>query len=273
MTRSILITGCSSGIGHDAAHELHKQGWTVVASARKAEDVARLRDEGLLAVRIDYEDPDSIASGFEAALEHTGGTLDALFNNGAYAIPGPLEDIPSEALSAIFQANLIGWHDLTRRAISVMRPVGRGRIINCSSVLGIVGGRWRGAYVATKFALEGMTDVLRMEMDGTGIEVVLIQPGPITTRFRQNAIRQFERWVDWESSPRADDYRASLLDQLYQGSSGPSWPASAVTAKLIRALEARNPRARYRVTPHTSVAEAMRRLLPAKIVDRIMRRS
>ncbi|KAA9007130.1 SDR family NAD(P)-dependent oxidoreductase [Histidinibacterium aquaticum] len=271
MAKSILITGCSTGIGNDAAHTLAARGWQVVASVRKAGDVARLTEEGLTAVRIDYEDPQSIAEGFAAAMQATDGKLDALFNNGAYAIPGPLEDITPEALRAIFEANLIGWHDLTRQAITVMRRQGSGRIVNCSSVLGLVGVRWRGAYVATKFALEGMTDVLRQEMADAGIDVVLIEPGPIDTPFRDNAIRQFEKWIDWKESARADQYREGLLDQLYTGTPGAAqWPPSAVTRSLIRALEARRPKARYMVTTPTTAAALMRRALPARLIDRIL---
>ena len=270
--RTILITGCSSGIGLDAARRLSRKGWRVFAACRAAEDCARLHAEGLESPRIDYEDADSIASGLAEVLEATGGRLDALFNNGAYAIPGPLEDLPAEAMRAIFEANLLGWHDLTRRALPVMRAQGGGRIVNCSSVLGFTPAKWRGAYVATKFALEGMTDVLRLEMAGTGIHVVLIQPGPIDTPFRENAVKQFEKWIDWESSPRADDYRATLLDRLYKGADMRSWPASAVTDALIRALESPRPRARYAVTTPTRAAAVMRRVLGGRLLDRLLHR-
>jgi NAD(P)-dependent dehydrogenase (short-subunit alcohol dehydrogenase family) len=270
--RTILITGCSSGIGLDAAQTLSGRGWRVFAACRRAEDCARLQAEGLESPRIDYEEPASIEAGLAEVLEATGGRLDALFNNGAYAIPGPLEDVPAPALRAIFEANVIGWHDLTRRAIPAMRAQGTGRIVNCSSVLGFTPAKWRGAYVATKFALEGMTDVLRLEMAGTGIHVVLIQPGPIDTPFRENAVKQFEKWIDWESSPRADDYRATLLDRLYKGADMRSWPASAVTEALIRALEAPRPRARYAVTTPTRAAAVMRRCLGGRLLDRVLDR-
>ncbi|MCB2129105.1 MAG: SDR family NAD(P)-dependent oxidoreductase [Rhodobacteraceae bacterium] len=265
MARSILITGCSSGIGYDAAHALKQAGWRVFAACRAEADVARLRAEGLESVRLDYEDSKSIEAAATEVLALTGGRLDALFNNGAYAIPGPLEDIPREAMRTIFEANLIGWHDLTNRVIPAMRAQGGGHIVNCSSVLGLVGMKWRGAYVATKFALEGMSDVLRMEMAGTGIKVCLIDPGPIETDFRKNAIRQFEKWVRWENSARADEYRASLLDKLYKGSSkGPQWPASAVTRALVRALNASSPRPRYYVTTPTWSMAILRRILPSR---------
>ena len=266
--KTILITGCSTGIGYDAAHALRALGWRVFASCRKEADCARLRDEGFDSPRIDYEDEASIAAGLAEVLEATGGRLDALFNNGAYAIAGPVEDIPTEAMRAIFQANFIGWHDLTLRVIPVMRAQGAGRIVQCSSVLGLVAMKWRGAYVATKFALEGMSDAMRMELQGTGIHVSIIDPGPIDTPFRANAIKQFEKWVDWENSARVEEYRATLLDQLYKGSSkGPQWPASAVTNVLVRALEARRPKPRYYVTTPTHLMGTLRRVLPVRALD------
>ncbi len=270
--RTILITGCSSGIGHDAAHGLAARGWRVFAACRQEADCARLRDEGLEAVRLDYTDTASIADAAGTVLDATGGRLDALFNNGAHAMPGAVEDLPTDALRAVFEANFFGWHELTRRVIPVMRAQGHGRIVQCSSVLGLVVAPWRGAYNATKFALEGLTDTLRIEMRGTGIHVVLIEPGPITSRIRQNAIPHFERWVDWERSPRADQYRKTLLKRLYE-KRGPDrfeLPPSAVTKKLVRALESPNPAPRYYVTTPTYLAGALRRVLPTRALDRLL---
>ncbi len=267
--RSILITGCSSGIGLDAARTLQARGWRVFATCRREGDCARLRQEGLESVRLDYEDETSIAVAVAEVTERTGGRLDALFNNGAYAIPGALEDIPPEALRAILQANVVGWHDLTCRVIPLMRAQGGGRIVQCSSVLGRVGLKWRGAYVASKFALEGLSDVLRLEMADAGIHVVLIEPGPIASRFRANARAQFEAWVDWQGSARAAQYRDRLLKRLYEDR-GPDrfeLPPSAVTAVLIRALEAPRPRARYAVTWPARAVEPLRRSLPDRWLD------
>jgi NAD(P)-dependent dehydrogenase (short-subunit alcohol dehydrogenase family) len=272
--RTILITGCSSGIGLDAARTLHARGWRVFATCRAEADCERLRAEGLESFRLDYEAPETIAAAVAEVAARTGGRLDALFNNGAYAIPGAVEDIPPAALRAIFEANLIGWHDLTCRVIPMMRGQGGGRIVQCSSVLGFIALKWRGAYVATKFALEGLTDVLRLEMAGTGIHVVLIEPGPIGTRFRENAIRQFERWVEWEGSARAGQY-PTLRKRLYEDR-GPDrfeLPAAAVTAALIRALEAPRPRARYRVTFPTHAMALARRLLPGRLLDALLARN
>lgn len=270
MARSILITGSSTGIGLDAARTLSARGWQVFAACRKQEDCDRLQAEGLIAPLLDYEDPDTIGPALAQVLAQTGGTLDALFNNGAYAIPGLVEDLPTDALRANFEANFFGWHDLTRRVIPVMRQQGHGRIVQNSSVLGFAAMPWRGSYNATKFAVEGLTDTLRLEMAGTGIEVILIEPGPITSRFRANARAQFEKWVDWKSSARRADYEA-LMDRLYQDNTAKfELPASAVTDKLIHAIEAPRPRARYYVTVPTHIAGGMKRVLPTRLLDKIL---
>ncbi len=270
--RSILITGCSSGIGHDAALGLAARGWRVFATCRQEADCERLRAEGLESFRLDYDDEESIGGALDEALMRTGGSLDAVFNNGAFACPGAVEDLPRGALREIFETNLFGVHDLTRRVIPVMRRQGHGRIVNCSSVLGFTALKWRGAYVATKFAMEGLTDVLRLEMRDTAIRVILIEPGPITSCIRANSIPHFERWIDWEGSARADQYRAGLLKRLYE-KRGPDrfeLPASAVTAKLVHALESPRPRPRYRVTTPTRVMAALTRALPTRALDWVL---
>ncbi|SLN60131.1 D-beta-hydroxybutyrate dehydrogenase [Pseudoruegeria aquimaris] len=270
--KTVLITGCSTGIGYDAAHGLARRGWRVFATCRQEEDCERLRDEGLESFPLDYTDPVSIAEAVEECLSRSGGTLDALFNNGAFAVPGAVEDLPTEALRAIYETNVFGYHDLTRRVLPVMRRQGHGRIVNCSSILGFVAAPFRGAYVSTKYALEGLTDTLRIEMQGTGIEVILIEPGPITSRIRQNAIPHFERWIDWENSPRAEQYRRKLIKRLYEDR-GPDkfeLPAEAVTKKLVHALESRRPRARYYVTTPTYIMGTLRRLLSTRALDRLL---
>ena len=272
-SRSLLVTGSSSGIGLPAARHMRDRGWRVFASCRAQEDCARLRDEGFEAPRLDYADPDSVASGLDQVLEATGGRLDALYNNGAFACPGAVEDLPREALREIFETNLFGWHDLTTRAIPVMRAQGHGRIVNCSSVLGLVGVKWRGAYVATKFALEGLSDVLRLEMAGSGIHVSLIEPGPVTSRIRANSILHFERWVDWRNSARRDEYEG-LLHRLYE-ERGPDrfeLPPEAVAEKLVHALEAKRPRPRYYVTTPTYLSGTLRRLLSTRALDWVVAR-
>ncbi len=267
--RSILITGCSSGIGLDAARGMKARGWRVFATCRQEADCERLRTEGLESFLLDYADEASIAAAVDEVVRRTGGTLDALYNNGAFACPGAVEDLPRGALREIFETNLFGYHDLTRRVIPLMRAQGHGRIVNCSSVLGLVGMTWRGAYVATKFAMEGLTDVLRIEMKGTGIEVILIEPGPIATRIRENAVPHFERWIDWENSARREQYvslRGRLYDKKIKKDTFELGP-EAVTAKLIRALEDRRPKPRYFVTTPTYLMGFLRRALPTRALD------
>jgi len=270
--KSILITGCSSGIGYDAAHGLAARGWRVFATCRKQVDCVRLRGEGLESFVLDYADEASVSAALAQVLAATGGTLDALFNNGAFALPGAAEDLPRAGLREVFETNVFGWHDLTQQVIPVMRAQGAGRIVNCSSVLGLVCAPWRSAYNASKFAVEGLSDTLRLEMRGTGIEIVLIEPGPITSKIRQNATIAFEKWIDWENSARADAYRTTLLKRLYDKPSKDRFelPASAVTRKLVHALESPRPRARYFVTTPTYIMAALKRLLPTRALDWIL---
>ncbi|WP_319826016.1 SDR family NAD(P)-dependent oxidoreductase [Thalassovita sp.] len=275
MSRSILITGCSSGIGYDAAHGLKRAGWRVFATCRQQKDVDRLIAEGLESTRLDYADEDSIRDALAWVLDRTGGTLDALYNNGAFASPGAAEDLPRTALREIFEVNLFGYHDLTRQVIPVMRKQGHGHIINCSSILGLVVAPWRSAYNASKFALEGLTDTLRIEMRDTNIKVVLLEPGPVTSRIRANSIPHFEKWIDWENSPRAEQYRNSLIQRLYAKKEGRDLfelPAAAVTEKLLRILNSDNPRPRYYVTTATHIMGGLRRVLTSRALDRILSR-
>ncbi|MEM6657432.1 MAG: SDR family NAD(P)-dependent oxidoreductase [Pseudomonadota bacterium] len=272
MQKSILITGCSSGIGLDAAHGMRARGWRVFASCRNPRDCDRLRAQGFESPRIDYTDEVSISLGLQQVVDATGGTLDALFNNGAHGLPGAVEDVPVEALRHIFETNVFGWHELTRQVIPVMRAQGHGRIVQCSSVLGLVAFPWRGAYVATKYAIEGLTDTMRLELRDTGIKVVLIEPGPITSKLREKAIPVFERFIDWEKSALRDKYKDELLVRLYEDA-GPDrfeLPPSSVTQKLAHAVEAKNPKSRYYVTTPTYIAGYLRRILSTKAIDRIL---
>ena len=271
--RSVLITGCSSGIGLDAAQRLAARGWRVLATCRDAADCARLGALGLESFPLDLASEASIARAVAETGERLGGMPDALFNNGAFAIPGAVEDMPRAAFREIFEVNLFGQIDLTNRVLPGMRARGSGRIVMNSSVLGLVAAPWRGAYVASKFALEGLTDTLRLELRGAPIAVVLIEPGPIGTPFRAKSIPRFERHVDWRASPHAERYARSLLPRLYARKSRPDrfeLPPSAVTAKLVLALESRRPAARYAVTHPTRVAALMRRLLPTRWLDPVL---
>lgn len=271
--RSILITGSSSGIGYCAAHGLKARGWRVFATCRQEADCVRLRDEGLESFRLDYADPDSLSEAVAEATRRTGGTLDALYNNGAFGMPGAMEDLPAGGLREIFETNVFGQHELTRKVVPIMRAQGHGRVVNCSSVLGFVPYPWRGAYTATKYAVEGLTDTWRLEMADTGIRFILVEPGPITSKMRENAIPHFEKWIDWESSARVEQYRSGLLERLYRDRRRDRFekPPEAVLRKLVHALESRNPHPRYMVTAPTHFMAAMRRLLPTRLLDALIR--
>ena len=269
--RSILITGCSSGIGYHAAQALSDRGWRVFATCRKGADCERLHSHGLESMLLDYAHEDSIQNAVHDVLERTGGRLDAVFNNGAHALPALCEDVPRAALREIFEVNVFGYHDLIRRILPVMRRQGSGRIVNCSSILGFVGMEFRSAYVSTKYALEGLTDCLRLELSNSPVDVILIEPGPIKTRIRENARQKFEQWIDWERSGQRERYRDSLIPRLSSSEPDPfELPPSAVTAKLIQALDANRPQPRYYVTAPTYIAGLIKRVTSTRMMDRIL---
>ncbi|MBK5198613.1 MAG: SDR family oxidoreductase [Methyloceanibacter sp.] len=268
--RSILITGCSSGIGLASAREMKARGWRVFATARKPEDIARLKDEvGVESLYLDYAEPGSIAEAAEHVLAATGGKLTALFNNGGYGQPGAVEDLKPDVLRAQFEANVFGWHDLTSRVIPSMREQGEGRIVFCSSVLGLLAAPYRGAYCASKFAIEALADTLRMELAATGIKIVLIEPGPIASRFVEHALQAYRRHIDLEGSPHREIYRARIARMEAGGSQTFKLGPEAVAAKLVRALESKRPKPRYYVTVPTYVAALLRRLLPTRALDAV----
>lgn len=264
--KSILVTGCSSGIGAYCARALKAEGWHVIASARTEEDIATLTNEGIEAYHLDYADAESIAAFFAQAMQSTGGQCDALFNNGGYGQVGAVEDVPVDALRAQFEANFFGWHDLTQRVLPVMRAQGHGRIVQCSSILGLVPMRFRGAYNASKHALEGLSVTLALELEGTGIHVSLIEPGAIQSRFRANALKLFHRHIDIESSVHRQDYQAQLrrLEKQELADSGKLGP-DAVYAVLHHALTAARPRYHYPVTRAAKIGVIARRLVPARL--------
>jgi NAD(P)-dependent dehydrogenase (short-subunit alcohol dehydrogenase family) len=268
--RTILITGCSSGIGHASAKMLKEKGWRVFATARKDADIVRLEAQGFEVFRLDYTEPVTISDCVAEVAERTQGKLFALFNNGAYGQPGALEDISRAALTAQFDANVFGWHELTRDCLKLMRANGGGRVVNNSSVLGLTAMKWRGAYCATKFAIEALSDTLRLELKGTGIHVSLIEPGPIATRFVEHALEAFERNVDEESSHYRDAYVRQRQRLNGGGTRRFKLPPEAVARKLLHALESRKPRRRYYVTVPAYVMAWARRLLPPPALDRFL---
>jgi NAD(P)-dependent dehydrogenase (short-subunit alcohol dehydrogenase family) len=260
MTRSILITGCSSGIGHAAALAMQARGWRVFATARQEADIAALTEAGLDALRLDYADVESIATAVAAVLDATGGRLDALFNNGAYGQPGALEDLSTAALRAQFEANFFGWHELTRRIVPTMRRQGHGRIVMCSSILGFIAMGFRGAYTCSKHAIEAYADTLRIELAGSGIHVAAIEPGPIRTRFAENAIAHARRNIDIDGSVHADLYRRRLRKMERGGTTFGELGPEAVVKALIHAAESPRPRPQYLVTAPTRGITLFKRL-------------
>jgi NAD(P)-dependent dehydrogenase (short-subunit alcohol dehydrogenase family) len=269
--RTVLITGCSSGIGECVAHGLAGRGYRVLATARREEDVRRLQAAGLESFQLDVAEPASVEAGVEQTLQRTGGTLYALFNNGAYGQPGAVEDLTRDVLREQFETNLFGWHDLTRQVLPVMRRQGYGRIIQNSSVLGFVALAYRGAYNASKYALEGLSDTLRLELRGTGIHVSLVQPGPITSRFRPNAYLAYQRNIDPGISVHRERYEGMEQRLTKEGPVVPfTLPPEAVLKKVIHALESPRPKARYRVTFPTYLFATLKRILPDRAMDRIL---
>jgi NAD(P)-dependent dehydrogenase (short-subunit alcohol dehydrogenase family) len=272
-SRAILITGCSSGIGLCTALGLEARGYRVFASARKSADVALLQSKGLEAVQLDLACSASIRAALEEVLRSTDGKLYGLFNNGAFGQPGAVEDLSREVLRAQFETNLFGAHELTRLVIPVMRRQGEGRIIQNSSVLGFAAMPWRGAYNASKFALEGLTDTLRMELAGSGIQVSLIEPGPILSDFRANAYDLYRRNIDAEASVHRERYRAMEARLEKKGAAAPFTEGpEAVLKRVIHALESKRPKARYYVTFPTYLFAALKRVLSTRALDAILRR-
>ncbi|CAN0655254.1 Short chain dehydrogenase [Nitratireductor aquimarinus] len=265
--RTILITGASSGIGAWCASALQKDGWRVFATVRRPEDRAALEAQGIEPLYLDYAEPESIAALVEEVLQRTGGTLDALFNNGAYAQAGAVEDLPVEALRHQFEVNVFGWHDLTRRIVPVMRRQGHGRIVHCSSILGLVPIRFRGAYAASKHALEGLMLCQRAELEGSGIHVSLIEPGPIASKMASNGLPWFERFIDHENSVHREAYDAQLA-RLRQGGvkSRFKLEPDAVYVQLAHALLSPRPKPHYVVTTPARIGVALKRLLPARML-------
>ncbi|RRQ22547.1 SDR family oxidoreductase [Thiohalobacter thiocyanaticus] len=271
--RPILITGCSSGIGEHCAHALHERGYRVFATARRAEDVSRLEDQGLEALTLDLDDSASIQAAVQEVLSRTDGRLYGLFNNAGYGQPGAVEDLSRDVLRQQFETNVFGTLELTNAVIPAMRRQDEGRIIQNSSVLGLVALRWRGAYNASKYALEGFYDTLRLELQGSGIHCSLIEPGPIRSNFRANALARFRTNIDSEHSAHQAAY-AAVLERLSKP--GPAAPFTlgpeAVLEKLVHALEHRRPRPRYYVTVPTWLFGYLRRVLSTRMLDRVLAR-
>ena len=274
ISRTILISGCSSGIGLTAATTLKARGWRVLATARKPEDLERLETtHGIEAVKMELSDIASINRCADIVLAKTGGKLDALYNNAAYGLVGAMEDTSGEVLRKHLDVNVIGTHELTRRMVPVMRAQGHGRIVTCSSVLGLVSGPYRGAYCASKFAVEAMTDALRYELSGSGISVSLLEPGPIKTQFLPSTLAHFKTTIDMAHSPHKAAYEKRLAAMAEDSSSFLKLGPEAVVKSLVHALESPRPRVRYRISPHTYAIATLRRVLPGRMLDMLLSRS
>ncbi len=270
-SKTILITGCSTGIGYCVAHGLHQRGHKVIASCRSQQDVERLQQEGLNCIQLDLTDSNSIHNATQQCLELTHGKLDALFNNGAYGLAGAVEDLSRAAIRHQFETNVFGWLELTNLILPVMRKQQSGRIIQNSSVLGLVSMPYRGAYSASKYAIEGLTDTLRLELAHTQIKVSLIEPGPIESKFRQNAEKAFHKFIKREGSAHEISYHA--MEQRLQKNGHASrftLPAEAVLDKVIHALESERPKVRYYVTFPTYLFAYLKRILSSRAIDKLM---
>ncbi|WP_338064746.1 SDR family NAD(P)-dependent oxidoreductase [Thiomicrorhabdus aquaedulcis] len=272
---TLLITGCSTGIGYYCAVQCHQLGYKVMATCRNPSDVARIKDLGIDCFECDLANSDSINHAFAQIVQHLHeqkiAPIAGLFNNAAFGLPGAIEDLSRAALEHQFQTNVFGTQELTNLVIPLMRQQGFGRIIYNSSILGFAAMQYRGAYNASKFAIEGLADTLRLELKSTGIQVSLIEPGPILSDFRKNAFIQFKHWINVPSSVHQAQYHA-MIDRLE--TVGPSAPFTlgpdAVCKALLHALQAPHAKIRYRVTVPTRVFAVLKRLLPSRWLDRLL---
>ncbi len=269
--KSILITGCSTGIGLCVAQGLQQKGYRVFATARKKDDVAMLKAKGLESLQLDLTDSLSIRNTVTEILQRTDGKLDALFNNGAYGQPGAIEDLTTDVLRQQFETNVFGWHELTHLILPVMLKQGYGRIIQNSSVLGFVSLKFRGAYSASKYAIEGLSDTLRQELSGTNVYVCLIEPGPIESHFRKNSFAMYQKHINKEKSRFINEYSATEERLSKEGPAVPfTLPAEAVLKKVVQALESKKPKPRYYVTFPTYLFGYLKRILSSSVMDRLL---
>ena len=269
--KNILITGCSSGIGHCVAHGLKDRGYRVLATARKEQDIAQLASEGLEVLHLVVSDSRSIQALVTEVHERCQGELYAVFHNGAYGQPGAVEDLSRVTLEKQFATNFFGWVELNNLLIPLLRKQAAARIIFNSSVLGIISLPYRGAYNSSKYAIEGMADTLRLELNSSNIDVSLIEPGPVTSDFRKNALAALKTNVDIENSVHAKKYQGQIKRMEKVGPSAPfTLPADAVLKKVIHALESKKPKAHYYVTFPTYLFGFLKRILPTRWLDKVL---
>ena len=271
-TKNILITGCSSGIGKNVAVTLHNKGWRVFATCRSKTDCTFFKKLGIESFPLDLLKEESINCAVNLVKEKTKSQLDVLFNNGAYAIPGAIQDIPRSAMREIFEVNVFGQIDLINRCIPLMMNSDYPKVINCSSVLGFISLPYRGLYSATKYSIEALTDALRRENYDSKIKFVLIQPGPINTDIKKKSIKHFEKWIDWKKSIHKKTYENKVIKRLYDNNYKDSFNSyelqpDEVTKLLINILNSKKPKARYKITIQTKIAQIMIKLLPTNTLD------
>jgi len=259
----VLITGCSvGGIGYATAHALRDAGYEVIATARNSEDVVILERDGFIAFRLDLRDKKSINKAIKKSFEITNNRLYALFNNGGYGQLGALEDLPTKALIEQFETNLFGYHRVIKKVLPIMKAQGHGKIINHSSILGLVSLRFRGAYQASKYALEGYSDTLRLELDGTGVSVSVLNTGPVESNFRDNAIKTFYETVKIENSR----FRNIYIEKIeHRKRSGFSLPVSSVAEVVYQILKSDKPKPRYYITKASYILAYAKKVLSSKL--------
>lgn len=255
MQKTILVTGCSSGIGLESAHVLRRQGFRIIAACRKPADVEIMNSLEFTSVLLDLDSPESVVNAATEVIQLSENRLWGIFNNAGYGLYGPLHTISRTKLERQFSANFFGIHQLTMQLLPAMLPYGEGRIVMTSSVMGLISTPGRGAYAASKHALEAWSDALRMELQHTGIYVSLIEPGPIHTRFTDN-VNQTKT-----DNPVKNPGIAARFTL------GPD----AVAVKVRHAFESAHPRIRYPVTLVTWAVSIIKRLLPARVMDKILR--
>lgn len=271
-TRTVLVTGCSSGIGEATAYFLRDRGWTVFPTARKAEDLEKLRNEGFDAIELDLGDSASVQQAVKLLLEKVPEGLGALVNNAGVAMPGAVEDMNRDALRRQFEVNVFGTQELTNALVPTLRKQGWGRIVTVSSIYGLIAAPMVGAYCASKFAVEALGDAQRVELTGTGISLSLIEPGPIVSAFRRNAAAAMEENVITDDVRYADSYKkeAARRKKQFKKVDFINRPPEDVAKKIFHALESSNPRRRYVITLPAHLGHFMARFVPSALLDRVM---
>lgn len=270
--KSVLVTGCSSGIGLATAELLRDKGWNVYPTARKVEDLDMLEAMGFPAMQLDVASSISIEATVDQLMSACGGRLGAVVNNAGFGMPGAIQDLTRDAMRQQFEVNLFGLQELTNRLIPVFREQGYGRIVNVSSVVGRIALPFMGIYSASKFALEAISDVQRIELSPDSISVSIVEPGPIETRFSTNCAGEGELALDADRSRFSASYKRYFDKRRSGGMSEDRFrlPPAIVAGKILHALESSHPKIRYCVTLPAYLGSMAARFVPAGLIDRVM---